>query len=101
MSSDGSDSEVMFLNRVLGNVPRSSRSSFDIEGCRRHADIIVSATKTKTVDTPENREGMEFCAGSRLLVSPVQAGEVTRQYRSLIRCAAYLGDGQSWSWKLC
>ena len=41
-------------------------------------------------NAPENREGMESCAGHRVLVSPLLSGQDTKQYRSLTMRAACL-----------
>ena len=88
MSNDGSESEVIFFSRMLRTVHSDNRPSFEVESDPRHADIIVSelgltSEKIKTVDTPENREGMESCAGKRLLVSPLLFGEDTKECRSV------------------
>ena len=95
MDSDESGCEVIFLNRVLRIVHPENRPSFEIEGDCRNAEIIVSelglrSEKTKTVDTPENRDGMESCAGSRLLISPLLSGDDTKKYRSMTMRAAFL-----------
>ena len=89
--NDGNGCEVTCLNHVLRIIHSESRPSFQIEGDPRHAELIASELgltpeKTKTVDTPETREGMESCA-SRLLVSPLLSGEDTKQYRTVTRSA--------------
>ena len=87
MDNDGSQSEVIFFNRVLRIVHSVNRPSFEIEGDPRRAEIIVSEeliSETHTVDTSEHREGTESQAGSRLLVSPFfLTGEDTTRYRSV------------------
>ena len=48
-------------------------SEFRVEDDLRHAEIIVKGLglKIKTVDTRESCDGMDACAGNRLLVSPL------------------------------
>ena len=53
------------------------------------SDLGLASEKTKTADTPKNRDGMEACARHRQIVSPLLSGEDTKQYRSSTMRAAY------------
>ena len=53
-------------------------------------ELGLPSEKTKTVHTPENRDGTQSCAGNRLVVSPLLSGEDTPKCRSLTTRAAYL-----------
>ena len=69
---------------------------FSSGGCRtkkrrsKAGELGLTSEKTKTLDAPENRDGMESFAGHRVLVSPLLSGQDTKQYRSLTMRAAYL-----------
>ena len=54
------------------------------------SELGLTSEKIKTVDTLKIREGVEPCAGSRLLVLPLLFGEDTKQHRSSAMRAAYL-----------
>ena len=76
----------MFLNRVLRIVHSENRRSFEII----LSELGLTSDKTKTVDTPENRERTESSAGSRLLASPLLSGKDKKHYTNFTVRAAQL-----------